>query len=119
MDDVGGADGKRLRLLQPGGLVGDEDDLGVLRPGLELVPELENVLGIVEIDVEDVERPQLGIQAAFNRLELDLAQAGELLAETVAIDAHIPKKRYLMHGWGLKNSSSYQRRAGTRAGARM
>ena len=58
MDDVGGADGKRARVLQPGRLFGDEDHLGILRPALELVLQLEEVRGIVEIKVEDGVLPE-------------------------------------------------------------
>ena len=81
MDDVGGADGKRARFLQPRRLFGDEDHLGILRSGLELVLQLEKVRGIVEIKIEDAVLPELRIQAGFERPEFDLETGSPVVCE--------------------------------------
>ena len=105
MDDVRGADGKRARFLQPRRLFGDKDHLGILRPALELVFQLEEVGGIVEIKIEDAVLPKLRIQAGFERPELDFKKACQLFAETIAVAAQISKIRDLVHHPTLKNSS--------------
>jgi hypothetical protein len=106
MDDVRGAEGKRARFLQPGRLFGDKDHLGILRPALELVLQLEEVRGIVEIKIEDAVMPQLSVQAGLERPELDLKETCQLFAQTIPVAAQISKIRDLVHHPTLKNSSA-------------
>src|SRR5438128_923502 len=106
MDDVGRTNGKSARLLQVRRLLGDENHLGVLRPGLELVLQLEEMRGIVEIEIEDTVPAKLRIQAGFERLEFDLEMARQLCADAIAVAAQISNEiSDLVHHATLKSSS--------------